>query len=252
MATQEGIFPLKGTIGNVTFVKTKGGVFLAKRKTSVDKTRIMTDPAFQRTRENLAEFGRAGKAGALLRTAIAGLLKNVKTTGMTSRMMTELIKVVKADLVNPRGLRQVLDAETEMLEGFEFNGNSKLSKALPVQFTNSIDRVTGVFEIDLPSFIPSNVVAAPEGCTHFKLVSAASAINFESETFQTHEAATAILPWDATATAAINLTNNIAANSTDPLFQFLGIQFYQEVNGSQYPLKNGLYNALSIVKVSGV
>jgi len=32
----------------------------------------------------------------------------------------------------------------------------------------------------------------------------------------------------------------------------LGIEFYQEVNGQMYPLKNGSYNALSIVKVDTV
>ena len=50
----------------------------------------------------------------------------------------------------------------------------------------------------------------------------------------------------------INLNNNVTANSTHPLFLVLGVEFYQDVNGVKYPLKNGAYNALSIVKVSGV
>lgn len=68
MAQQKGIIPLKGTIGNITFYKSKDG-FLAREKGSLDATRIANDPAFQRTRENGAEFGRAGKAGKVLRTA---------------------------------------------------------------------------------------------------------------------------------------------------------------------------------------
>jgi hypothetical protein len=36
------------------------------------------------------------------------------------------------------------------------------------------------------------------------------------------------------------------------MFIVLGISFYQEVNGKNYSLKNGAYNALSVVKVSGV
>jgi hypothetical protein len=31
----------------------------------------------------------------------------------------------------------------------------------------------------------------------------------------------------------------------------LGVEFYQEVNGQMYPLKNGVYNPLAIVKVDG-
>ncbi|WP_372745553.1 hypothetical protein [Lutibacter sp.] len=43
-----------------------------------------------------------------------------------------------------------------------------------------------------------------------------------------------------------------SANSVLPVIQILGIEFYQEVNGAMYPLKNGSYNALAIVKVDTV
>ena len=42
------------------------------------------------------------------------------------------------------------------------------------------------------------------------------------------------------------------AASTHPLFLAMGIEFYQEVNGTMYPLKNGAYNALALVKLSGI
>jgi hypothetical protein len=71
MARQRGIIKLDGTIGDITFYKSKDG-FLAREKGGVPADRIANDPAFQRTRENGAEFGRAGKAGKTLRTAIRG------------------------------------------------------------------------------------------------------------------------------------------------------------------------------------
>ena len=74
---------------------------------------------------------------------------------------------------------------------------------------------------------------------------------FENETFITDAKQSGILPWDNTATAALNLANAVTANSTHPLFLLLGIQFFQQVNGVNYPLKNGAYNALSLVKVNG-
>ena len=61
-----------------------------------------------------------------------------------------------------------------------------------------------------------------------------------------------ILPWDATPTAAINQLNAVTPNSVSPLFLALGVEFYQEVNGKMYPLKNGAYNPLSLVSVSGL
>jgi hypothetical protein len=35
-----------------------------------------------------------------------------------------------------------------------------------------------------------------------------------------------------------------------PLFLLLGMEFFQEVNGRFYALRNGAYNALSIVNVN--
>ena len=66
MAKQEGLIKLKGTVGDLSFYKTKDG-HLARMKGGVDAERIKNDPAFERTRENGAEFGRSGKAGKLLR-----------------------------------------------------------------------------------------------------------------------------------------------------------------------------------------
>ena len=65
MARQKGIIKLKGTIGDITFYKTQDG-HLAREKGGIDASRIKSDPAFQRTRENGSEFGRAGNAGSLL------------------------------------------------------------------------------------------------------------------------------------------------------------------------------------------
>ena len=69
MARQRSIIKLDGTIGGITFYKSKDG-YLAREKGGVSADRIKNDPAFQRTRENGAEFGRAGKAGKFPKTGI--------------------------------------------------------------------------------------------------------------------------------------------------------------------------------------
>ena len=65
MARQRSIIKVDGTIGGITFYKSKDG-YLAREKGGIPAERIANDPAFQRTRENGAEFGRAGKAGKVL------------------------------------------------------------------------------------------------------------------------------------------------------------------------------------------
>ncbi len=251
MARQKGIIKLKGTIGDITFYKTKDG-HLAREKGSLDASRIASDPAFQRTRENGSEFGRAGKAGKILRTALRGLLLNSSDGRMVSRLTQQMIKVIQADLVNDRGLRNIIDGEAELLSGFEFNIRGKLGTSLFAPYAATIDRITGVIEVTMPPFIPTNMIAAPSGTTHFKIISAGAEVDFEAETFVVDNAETAILPWDALATPAITQNNNVTPASTKPLFLALGIEFFQQVNGKMYPLKNGAYNPLSLVKVSGL
>ena len=251
MAKQKGIIKLEGTIGDITFYKSKDG-FLAKGKGGIPADRIANDPNFQRTRENGSEFGRAGKAGKVLRNSIRALLQNASDRLVVSRLTTQMVKVIQEDVTNTRGLRNVIDGEAELLEGFEFNINGKLGTTLYAPFTSTIDRVAGTLVADIPSFVPANMVAAPGGTTHFKIISAGTEVDFENERYVTQTTETAILPWDNTATAVVSLSNAVTANSTHPLFLVLGISFYQEVNGQMYPLKNGSYNALSLVKVNGV
>jgi hypothetical protein len=251
MARQKGIIKLKGTIGDITFYKTQDG-HLAREKGGIEASRIASDPAFQRTRENGSEFGRAGKAGKVLRTALRALLLNSADGRMVSRLTQQMVKVIQADLINERGLRNVIDGEAELLTGFEFNIRGKLGTSLFAPFVGAIDRVTGEITVDLAPFIPTNMIAAPSGTTHYKIISAGAEIDFEAETFVVANSETAILPWDAVATDAIAQVNVVTPASTRPLFLALGVEFYQQVNGQMYPLKNGAYNPLSLVQVSGL
>ena len=251
MARQKGIIKLKGTIGDITFYKTQDG-HLAREKGGIDASRIASDPAFQRTRENGSEFGRAGKAGKILRTALRALLINSADGRMVSRLTQQMVKVIQADTTSIRGLRNVIDGEAELLAGFEFNIRGKLGTSLFAPFVGTIDRVTGEIKVDLAPFIPSNMIAAPSGTTHFKIISAGAEIDFEAETFVEAHSETAILPWDALLTVAISQVNMVTAASVKPLFLALGIEFYQEVNGQMYALKNGAYNPLGLVSVSGL
>ena len=250
MARQKGIIKLKGTIGDITFYKTQDG-HLAREKGGIEASRIASDPAFQRTRENGSEFGRAGKAGKLLRTALRPLLLNSADGRMVSRLTQQMVKVIQMDAVSERGLRNVIDGEIELVLGFEFNIRGKLGTSLFAPFTPAIDRVAGTLDVSIPSFVPANMIAAPSGTTHFKVISGGAEIDFTGESYVVATSETAILPWDATATAVINLSNTVTANSTHPLVLALGVEFYQQINGQMYPLKNGAFNPLSIVAVDG-
>ena len=248
MAKQTGIIKLKGTIGGISFYKTSDG-HLAREKGGVDKSRIQNDPAFQRTRENGSEFGRAGKGGKIIRNAIRVLLQNAKDKRVVSRLTKTLVAITKTDVVNERGLRTLQDGDLSLLENFEFNLNGKLGATLFAAYTKAFDRVTGEATLDIAIFSPTIRIAAPAGTTHFKIVMGTSELDFENETSTFENDATAILPYTAADTVPIALSATITANSTLPVIQVLGVEFYQEVNGQMYALKNGAYNALSVVTI---
>ncbi len=248
MARQTGIIKLKGTIGGISFYKTSDG-HLAREKGGVDASRIANDPAFQRTRENGSEFGAAGKGGKLIRVALRNLMQNASDKRVTSRLTQTLVAVVKADVINERGFRTVQDGDLSLLGGFEFNINGKLASLLFVDYTSTIDRVAGTAITDFAAFVALNSIAAPGGTTHFRLSVGGAELDFLTETHVVSSESTAILPWDSSNIAATTLTANLTANSTLPIVQVIGVEFFQEVNGQMYPLKNGAYNALAVVSI---
>lgn len=250
MARQSGIVKLEGTIGNISFYKSQDG-FLAREKGGVDGARIASDPAFQRTRENGSEFGSAGAAGKLLRTALRALILSAADNRMVGRLTREMVKVIQADLVSTRGQRNVIDGEAELLQGFEFNISGKLSTTLFAPYVPSINRATGELSVSIPSFVPANMIGAPSGATHFKINTAGAEVDFTNGTYVVDTQSSAELPINGVATAVINLMNSVTANSLHPLFLAIGIEFYQEVNGVRYALRNGSYNSLALVKVDG-
>lgn len=251
MARQKGIIKLMGTVGDITFYKAKEG-FLAREKGGVDKSRIMNDPNFQRTRENGAEFGRAGASGKMLRTSFRAGLLNSADSRMVGRLTKEMVKVIQTDTVSDRGERNVIDGDLSLLRGFDFNINGKLSTTLYAPYSTTLARTTGDVTVDFAPFVPISMINAPSGTTHFKIEVASSDVNFADGIFNVSNADTGILPYDSAATSAISLEMEIPANSRQPIFLVLGIEFFQEINGVQYVLKNGAYNALQLIEVSQV
>ncbi len=251
MAEQSGIIRLKGTIGGISFYKSGDG-YLAREKGGVSAKRIASDPAFQRTRENNAEFGTAGKAGKLVRNSIQVLLQNAKDKRCVGRLTRALLAVVKTDQVNPRGQRQVMDGNMQLINGFEFNQNGKLGSTLFTPFVSTIDRTTGELTATIDAYQAAVRIVAPSGTTHYRLNFGGSELDFENRVFNFAMDQTPILPYDSTEQAESTLTANLTADSILPIIGVLGIDFYQEVNGEMYPLKNGTYNALAINLVDQV
>jgi len=93
MVQQKSILKLRGTIGGISFYKSKDG-YLAREKGGVDASWIANDLGFARTRENGAEFGNSDSAGKLLRNAVRVLGKDASVGRVTAKL-TQIMSQIK-------------------------------------------------------------------------------------------------------------------------------------------------------------
>lgn len=250
MAKQESIITLNGTIDNISFFKTKDG-YNARKKTGISKAAMESSPNFERTRENMAEFGRAAQAAKLLRTTLLESIIGSRDRKMNTRLQKAMMGVLKADTTSTRGKRNVIDGETELLQDFEFNLNGLLSTTLLAKYQSTIDRVTGDCSVIVPSYDPNRMITYAAGATHYRLGLTVASINFENRETEVLSTMSAYLPVNGPLTTQLDLSVTLQPGTAQPIFMALTIEFVQEANGQKYALKSGEFNACRLVKVDG-
>jgi hypothetical protein len=248
MAKYSSLFKVEGTLGEVNFYKSEDG-YRMRTKGGVSKGRIAKDPAFARTRENNQEFANSATSGKMLRQAIIDLLADAKDSKLASRLTKQMSVVKNTDLVSPRGLRNVAEGiltpdGKNALKGFDFNRNAILSAVLLNDY--ELDAATG--EITMIGLIPASRLHFPEGATHVSFTSGFLNLDFGMDIKDFQLSNVVNLPINGTATTVTLTPVGIPAGAGQQ-FYFLKVAFFQEVNGVQYPLKNGAYNALKLLEV---
>ena len=249
MAKLKGILKIEGTLQDMTFYKTQDG-HLVKTKSGVSGDRIANDPSFQRTRENGSEFGSAATAGKVLRNAVRNLTMNASDNRVTSRLTQLMTQIKNFDVTSVRGKRTVGVAIADpaalaLLIDFDFNDSAALGGVLFAPFT--VTGATGA--INIPSFVPINDISYPTGATHVSMKAAYANVDFTNEISAIEYSPVTNLPINGTNTP-VTLTPAAVPAGTGTKFYLVLIEFFQEVNGVQYSLKNGSYNVLNIVEAA--
>jgi len=167
---------------------------------------------------------------------------------LSSRLTTLLLQIAKTDTTSKHGERNVTKGQLEKLDHFNFNAQAEMTSAFPVTYTWKIDRASGELTIDIPAFNPRKDIPVPEAATHFRLVSAGSEVDFEGNSFVSKTFETDGLSLQDPA-GPFNIVHKLDAASNLPLFLFLGIQFFQEINGERTVIHSTNANALEIVQV---
>ena len=248
MAKQKSILKVEGTLDGLTFYKSIDG-YLVRTKGGVSKNKIMNDPAFIRTRENIAEFGKTAQSGKLIRTSIGTMLNRAKDARMTSRMLGILSKVRQLDSNSARGARSVDEGIStpngkQLFKGFDFNNRAALQTVFRAPF--NLNTSTGV--VTIANFVPLDQLQVPEGATHASFRSAFINLDFQTGMFDTQYSPVVNIVLNMNITT-IMLTPLAIPSGSGTKFYLLLIEFFQEVNGVQYSLQNGAYNVLNLIDI---
>jgi hypothetical protein len=248
MARQKGILRLTGAIDGVGFYE-RGGNYYARKSNPISGKRIKSDPAFARTRENMSEFASTAKLSKLLRDTIRPLMVSVKDNTASYRLQQTMHIVKNLDLTSARGQRSVTGgistAEGKLtVKGFSFNEHAIVKRILYKQpFT---DTATGTITIE--HLTAAEDITFPQAATHVSLRGGWARVDFATGEAELALTNTENLSRNAPPTDIILTPAEIPTVAGTDFFVLL-VSFYQEVNGEQYMLKNGAYNALGIVEV---
>ena len=223
---------------------------MAKKKTAiVNRRRVLTDPVFEMTRQNNAEFARACKANRLLRHAFALAMPNKADRYVSGRLTKTMFNILQSDSISGRGERRVTKGVLGILEGFNFNRETSLQNVLRAPYSVFIDHEVTQVTISFPSFMAKAMIETTCGANACKLSGIAASLNLEEETWPVDPVQTDILDILRHPTETLQLHLPVLDHqNTHIIIIAVGIEFFHELRGRYQPVDKK-YNALAVVKV---
>ena len=259
MAKQKGPIKYIGTIGDIRHFKMKGSKeYFAGLVGGPTAEQIKNDPAFERTRENMKEFGGSANVAKSLRISFSQLIKRIADPRIAGRLTGIMRKIGKEDTTQKRRKRGILVSQNKQyLKGVEFNKNRAFSGVFNAQFTLTPNVERNSSDLVIAAFNPMDYINAPAGATHFRISNAIGGLsdfvyNSVSKLYEPvekdlneksniaysdyTELETAVAS-DLTITATLPGSPTMTANIT--LINVIGIEFYQKVGADYYLFASG-------------
>jgi hypothetical protein len=166
-------------------------------------------------------------------------------------------KINLEDQTEARGYRKIeISSQQRYLRGFEFDKNISFNGIFnaPYSVTSTAGRDSGSFIV--PSFNPANLISAPSGATHFRLITAVSVVSdFEYNAITNNYdpmhpdlnelndikysgflSLSEIVP---ATTLTATLLGGAAGTTDTSVLQSIGIEFHQKVGGNYYLFASG-------------
>lgn len=248
MAKQAGIIKLEGTLGGINFYIRKGKPVARKAGGGFNKENIKNSPTMERVRENNTEFGDCSKVKKCFKASLHPFLYQYKEGELHARMMQVFQQIKACDAVSVRGKRSVgIGIGTPMGEllfrKFVFTPKRSVSKTL--MGSGSFD--WDAFSYTISRFNIKNVRFA-RSATHFEVSLGVLNFDFATLDYKLFMGTPLLIGRDFDASTFSLCPTDLPVGSGKQ-FAFVGLQFYQEVNGELYLLRDEGAVGLEVVGV---
>lgn len=264
MAKQSSFIRIKGNLGGLSFYESNGQA-LVRTAGGINKDRILKDPAYRRTRENMSAFGGSATVGKALRSCFTAISKMFSARFLTGRI-TKIMRQINKKGAGTRGQRSFeIVANKFSLIGFEFNQQKHFDSLFLAPYTLESNEDKNQVTLKVPVFNTSDFINAPQGATHFRLICAIGVLSdylYDDEM----QKFTPVNPELNSLNSAVkteeikiggniahelniqcNLQGNPTLDESSALVVCVGIEFTQLMDGQFYSLKSD--NALKIKQV---
>lgn len=149
-----GAQPFTGTLGNVTYYTIQGSETVYVRKTGgPSKKMIKTSPRFDVVRRNNSEWVGCTRLARMIRNAY-GEVKSVEDYPVIGTLNGLSKKIQQTDTTSELGKRGLfLTKNKPLLTGFNLSRKQVLESVLRVPITASIERISGVATVTIPTIV---------------------------------------------------------------------------------------------------
>lgn len=175
MPKQRGTNPITGTIDGFTYYYNKQHGYLMRRKAGPSSKQVKKSPAFDMTRRNNDEFGRASHYGKVIRSGFHSLIRHCKDGTMYHRLSTRLREIMNQDTESVFGGRDLRRDTLAAFRHFEWDQQSLSKKyfELPVE--------TEVYDERMEVNVVVQLNKKPKGAAAWMLYSTAVHVDFRTE-----------------------------------------------------------------------
>jgi len=248
MARQDGNIIIRGSLGNLTFRRTKHGA-IVQVKSKLNKEQFMTDPRFKNSRGSSNEFTIAGKGAGTLTRMFGAAIEHCCDNLVQSRLTRRLQKVIYADEVSKKGERNLLMGDIKLLNDFWWNRNVHISTILGVRWKLNVDRETGEVTFHIPSFLPKKALRGGSAPSHYRIIASTAEVDWRESDRVAEMEMTDYLEWNKKVSEPFNPVLKITKGSKVPIVSCLAIRWYVKVAGEMNELRDMRYNTAGIVGV---